>query len=392
MIFRPVLQSLCAGAVVLAAGVTSIAPSAALAPHPGQRPPGSTRESGSRAPALPDQVSALSWVVADATTGDVLASKDAHRRLPPASTLKTLFALTVLPHLPPRLLHTVTRADLAGVGKGSSRIGVAEGRAYRVDDLWRGVFLSPGGDAVHVLASLNGGWRKTRDEMRRRAVQLGAEDTRVMSPDGDDIPGQYSSAFDLAVFGRTGLGDPAFARYCSMSSTEFPGGLDSSGRAGAPFEVRNTNRLLVGSRDVSPYPGLIGVKNGYTAKAGNTLIAAAHRGSHTLIVTVMNPQDSSVYEDARALLDWGFEASGKVRPTGSLRPAIARTTTVTATGPEQPDAGQPDAGQLGPAGSPAVSHHSTIKKASTVGGFAAVGALLVSLSASLWLLRRRMRR
>lgn len=366
---------------MVATSVAAIAPCAALAPQPGVGRPGATG-GGAGAPALPGQVSALSWVVADATTGDVLASKDSHRRLPPASTLKTLFALTVLPHLPAQKLHTVTSADLNGLGEGSSQVGVVEGRAYRVDDLWRGVFLRSGGDAVHVLASMNGGWQKTTDEMRERAAQLGARDTHVMSPDGYDTPGQYSSAFDLAVFGRTGLADPAFARYCSTSLAKFPGGLDRTGRAGAPFEIQNTNRLLAGTPDVSPYPGLIGVKNGYTTEAGNTLIAAAHRGSRTLIVTVMNPQEGTVYEDARALLDWGFAASGRVRPTGSLRPAVATTTTGSAPGPAQP-----------PQGAALVaSHHSTTKKASTLGGIAAVGALLVSLSASLWLMRRRMRR
>lgn len=69
------------------------------------------------------------------------------------------------------------------------------------------------------------------------------------------------------------------------------------------------------------YPGLLGVKNGYTSNAGNTLIAAARRDGRTLLVTVMNPQSGGgfeVYEEARELLDWGFAASGKVDPVGSL--------------------------------------------------------------------------
>lgn len=106
---------------MLAAGVTAIAPSAALAPLPGTRPLGGRTGQGAAAPALPEQVSALSWVVADASTGDVLASKDAHRHLPPASTLKTLFALTVLPHLPSQQLHAVTSADLDGLGEEAAR-------------------------------------------------------------------------------------------------------------------------------------------------------------------------------------------------------------------------------------------------------------------------------
>jgi D-alanyl-D-alanine carboxypeptidase (penicillin-binding protein 5/6) len=77
---------------------------------------------------------------------------------------------------------------------------------------------------------------------------------------------------------------------------------------------------------VDPYPGTVGVKNGYTSKAGHTLIAAARRGGRTLVVTVLNPQDggsTTVYEEARSLMDWGFRAAGRVRPVGSLEPPVA---------------------------------------------------------------------
>jgi D-alanyl-D-alanine carboxypeptidase (penicillin-binding protein 5/6) len=266
------------------------------------------------APRVPT-ASALSWLVADARTGEVLAARHAHRRLPPASTLKTLFALTVLPVLPGGVRHTVREDELTGIGPGSSLVGVAEGRAYRVSDLWHGVFLSSGNDAVRVLAELSGGWRSTAARMQAKARSLGARDTRVLSPDGYDTPGQVSSAYDLAVFGRAGLRNPEFARYCGTVEARFPGG----GRWRYP--IRNTNRLLTGSDGVDRYRGLIGVKNGYTSNAGHTLVAAARRGGHTLVVTVMNPQEGggfAVYEEARELLDWGFAAAGRVAPVGSL--------------------------------------------------------------------------
>jgi D-alanyl-D-alanine carboxypeptidase (penicillin-binding protein 5/6) len=89
----------------------------------------------------------------------------------------------------------------------------------------------------------------------------------------------------------------------------------------------NTNRLLTGADGVGRYPGLIGVKNGYTSNAGYTLIAAARHEGRTLLVTVMNPQSDdgqAVYEEARELLDWGFDAvGGGVRPVGSLLPPSA---------------------------------------------------------------------
>ncbi|MFF8594152.1 D-alanyl-D-alanine carboxypeptidase family protein [Streptomyces sp. NPDC015220] len=266
------------------------------------------------APGTPD-VSALSWLVADAGTGEVLAAHDAHEKLPPASTLKTLFALTVLPAFPGGLRHTVSGAELAGIGPGSSLVGVVEGHTYQVADLWRGVFLNSGNDAVHVLAALNGGWDRTARQMQARARALGALDTHVVSPDGYDADGQVSSAYDLAVFGRAGLRNADFARYCSTVDAFFPGG------DGGTYGIANTNRLLTGADGVARYPGLIGIKNGYTSNAGNTLVAAAHRAGRTLVVTVMNPQVGNglqVYEEARRLLDWGFAAAGHVDPVGSL--------------------------------------------------------------------------
>ncbi|MFG2573903.1 D-alanyl-D-alanine carboxypeptidase family protein [Streptomyces sp. NPDC048481] len=281
------------------------------------------------APEVPD-VSALSWLVSDAESGEVLAASNAHRALPPASTLKTLFALTVLPVLPGELQHRVSPEELTGIGPGSSLVGVAEGHTYRISDLWRGVFLNSGNDAVHVLAHLSGGWDATAGRMQAKARSLGALDTHVRSPDGYDTPGQVSSAYDLTVFGREGLRNPDFARYCATAEAQFPGDGDGS------YGIANTNRLLTGADGVEAYPGLIGIKNGYTSNAGNTLVAAARRGGRTLVVTVMNPQAGggfTVYEEARKLLDWGFAAAGHVDPVGSLDALRARPGPHPRSGP-----------------------------------------------------------
>jgi D-alanyl-D-alanine carboxypeptidase (penicillin-binding protein 5/6) len=327
---------------VCVVGALALAPSAAVArtgtdpgaPRPtASKPPplyrpGTQVRPRAGAPEVPTDVSALSWLVADARTGAVLAAHDAHLKLPPASTLKTLFALTVLPTLPGGIRHTVKDAELQGIGDGSSLVGVAEGHTYQVADLWRGVFLNSGNDAVHVLAAMNGGWQTTAARMQAKARSLGALDTHVISPDGYDSPGQVSSAYDLAVFGRAGLRNPEFARYCSTAEATFPGD-------GYAYQIENTNRLLTGADGVAPYPGLIGVKNGYTSHAGNTLVAAARRGGRTLVVTVMNPQAGggfTVYEEARSLLDWGFAAAGHVDPVGTL----LDTRAVRAAGPAAP--------------------------------------------------------
>ncbi|WP_343997197.1 serine hydrolase [Streptomyces thermocarboxydovorans] len=317
-----------------------------------------------KAPELPE-LSARAWLVADARSGDVLAARNAHRKLPPASTLKTLFALTVLPSLPAGIRHTVSEKELRGIGPGSSLVGVAEDRTYRVADLWNGVFLNSGNDAVHVLAALNGGWRVTAERMEAKARALGARDTWVKSPDGYDTPGQVSSAFDLAVFGRAGLKNPEFARYCKKRFALFPARDGSSS-----YPIRNTNRLLTGADDVEPYKGLIGIKNGYTSHAGHTLVAAARRDGRTLVATVMNPQEGgahAVYEEARELLDWGFAAAGRVDPVGSLDALRDKPLTGPEAGP-------------GPARAGALDDGGRVGAAWAVAGAALLGGAVVGVS------------
>ncbi|WP_405483891.1 D-alanyl-D-alanine carboxypeptidase family protein [Streptomyces sp. NBC_00009] len=290
------------------------------------------------APGTPDapDVSALSWTVTDVGTGNLLAAKAPHLRLAPASTLKTLFALALLPQLPAATEHTAVTADIDDVAPGSSLVGVHEGTSYTVGDLWRGVFLSSGNDAVHTLARLNGGMDLTLARMQATANRLGAHDTSVRSADGFDTPGQYSSAYDLSLFAKAGLQNPDFRRYCGTKSAQFPaaGGPDS-------FGIQNTNRLLVGSHGVEPYPGLIGVKNGYTSEAGNTLVAAATRHNRTILITIMNPQDNSanaVYEESRELLDWGFDAAPQAVTAGQLRESASPAA------PRHPEAAHHGAG------------------------------------------------
>ncbi|MEY9876510.1 D-alanyl-D-alanine carboxypeptidase (penicillin-binding protein 5/6) [Streptacidiphilus sp. MAP12-33] len=342
-------------------------------------------QKGAGAPALPGGLSALSWMVSDADTGQVLAAQNPHWALPPASTLKTLFADTVLPKFPQDATHKVVESDFDGMGAGSSEVGVMPGQTYSVSDLWLGVFLRSGNDAVHVLAAMNGGVASTVQQMQTQADTLGAKDTHVVSPDGYDMPGQVSSAYDLTLFARDGLKNPVFAKFCSTAIAKFPGGPSTKGK---PFEIDNTNRLLTGFDGVGHYTGLLGVKNGYTTNAGNTLIEAARRDGHTLLVTVMNPQSHAydeVYHEARALLDWGFAADGHTAPIGTLDATKSTSTDAThpttAARPGGTSAGTWPAAASKPAGS-----------STTTYAAAGVAAVLLAGTAGTVVVRRRRRR
>ncbi len=299
--------------------------------------PGTQVDPKAGAPALPRELSGKSWLVADAESGDVLASHNAHWQLPPASTLKMLFADTLLPKMPKTKTHKVQLSDLEGMGEGSSLVGVKENYTYSVHDLWLGVFLRSGNDAVHVLSAMNGGVPATVREMQAHAKHLNARDTHVVTPDGYDEKGQVSSAYDLTLFARSGLQKADFREYCSTATAQFPGTFEKGKKKRSSFGIQNTNRLLTGF-GVEPYKGIAGVKNGNTTNAGATFTGVAQRGSRVLLVTVMNPQEkeaNEVYKETARLFDWGFKAAGSVNPVGTLvRPG--------APGASHPSAGGED--------------------------------------------------
>ncbi len=356
--------------------------------------PGTQVDLAGGAPVLPKDLTARSWIVADAETGDVLAAHNAHWRLAPASTLKMLFADTLLPKWPKSTKHEVAPSDLAGVGAGSSMVGIKEKETYTVHDLWLGVFLRSGNDAVHVLSAMNGGVQKTVAEMNAHAEELQALDTTVVTPDGYDAPGQVSSAYDLTLFARSGLQKKDFREYASTVRTKFPGETqkDKKGQTSREsFEIQNTNRLLAGDSDVEVYPGIAGVKNGHTTNAGNTFTGVAEQGGKVLLVTVMNPakdEHNEVYKETARLFDWGFAAAGKVKPVGELVPPRS-----AAQASAQPDAsasgeaggtGKAAAGTQPVAGAPASDSSGGIGVAAGI-----TAGVLVLLAGGAWLINRR---
>ncbi|HEY3926089.1 MAG TPA: hypothetical protein VGL75_16110 [Acidothermaceae bacterium] len=266
------------------------------------------------APALPG-ITATSFVVADADTGDVLAAKNAHAKLAPASTLKTLTALTVIPLLPTNLPVVAGRDAPSTDG---TKAGIVAGTTYTVDNLFTAMLMMSANDAAVALADANGNLPDTLAQMNTLAAHLQADDTVAMTPDGLDAKGQSSSAYDLALIFRAGLSVPQFLHYLSLKTAPFPA------PKGQTFQIQTHDRLL------TSYPGMLGGKNGYTVAADASYVGAAQRGGHTIIVSVMRDQPN-FWPEVQALLNWGFAADGHVTPVGELVSPLAPPTPVFAT-------------------------------------------------------------
>ncbi len=318
---RPILAtaSAAAAAAVAAALVASAAVPASAAdgePIGGPLLTGAGVIVQSGAAPLPDIV-AETWLLADATDGTVLAAKGPHILRPPASTLKTLTALTLLPRLQPTAI--VVGSDRAAT-TGGAHVGIAPGQRYTVQDLFYGLMLPSGNDAAIALSEANGGVRRTVREMNAVARALQANDTVAKTPNGLHRPGQVSSAYDLALIARAGLARPDFARIVRTKTYEFPS------KGGGTHTIVNQNRLLMGG-----YRGTVGVKTGFTTEAGRTFVGAATRKGHTLIFVGMGITEHSAAAAAKALT-WGFKNLGRITPIGTL--VAPATAPAAAASPE----------------------------------------------------------
>lgn len=300
----------------------------------------------------PPKVRDVAWLIADADTGDVLAAKAAHAHLLPASTIKALTAVALLPKIPPDAVHRATASDASADG---TKVGLVPGRAYTGKQLFQALIMASANDAAYALADANGGRAETVAELNARARELGAHDTVVKDPSGLDAPGQRSSAYDLALIGRAALADPAFVRYATTREADFPGKRDKKTKKRKKYVIGNHNRLLYN------YPGTIGVKNGFTTVAHRTFIGAARRGGKTYLVTEMYGLDSG-WRPPAELLDWAFDHGSEVTPVGRLVqpgevPALpspsANPSTSTSTSPSPSTSTAPtSSAALAPAGSP----------------------------------------
>jgi D-alanyl-D-alanine carboxypeptidase (penicillin-binding protein 5/6) len=303
----------------------------------------------------PPEVYDVSYVVADLDTGEVLAAKSPHAWLRPASTLKTLTALTLMPRLDPRRVVVAGQdaQDAAG-----SRVGILAGNRYPVSSLFDAMLMFSANDAVYALADAAGGYEATVELMNVKAREVGAHDTLTVDPSGLDDGAQRSSAYDLALIGRDAMRLPAFRATITKRDSVFPGGKDKRGKVWPAFHVYNINELL------QHYPGAVGIKPGRTDRAQHTFIGAATRGGRTLVVTQMGSITGS-WKPTAALLDWGFANADRVTPVGRLvEPGEAAAPAAAPELPELPTGGATGAG----AGAGALSGTSETGTPSPVAG------------------------
>ena len=275
-----------------------------------------------KAKPLPKGISARGWVIADLDTGDLLAARNPHGRYPPASTLKWLTALTLLPKLDK---HKRVVCSYADVDVDGTRVGLVQNGRYSVDLLFQAMLMASGNDAANTLARVAGSVPSTVAAMNATARSIQAYDTHAATPSGLDGPHQLTSAYDLALIGRADLARADFRKYTAQKLGTIP----AQGTKYHSFQFANDDKLLYN------YPGAFGGKNGFTDAAHHSFIGAAKHGDRRLIVTMMygEHKPDNISAQAGRLLDWGFALPRTAAPVGSLVAAAGTAGTPSASAP-----------------------------------------------------------
>lgn len=250
----------------------------------------------------PPEVTCKACIVVD-DHGEVLFRRAAGEARPNASTTKMVTALVVRREA--ELDEEVVLSPTAAAA-GPTLLDLPTGGGYTVAELLHALLLASSNQAAVALAEhVSGSVGRFVRLMNAFARRLGAGDTAFVTPHGLDTPGHYSSAADLALIGRRLLRDPTLSRIVRKPDATIVGPR-------GPIELENRNLLL------ETYKGASGIKTGFTALAGNVLVASATRSGRTLVAVAMGSVDATV--DAEALLDFGFARLRR----GVMVPAAAR--------------------------------------------------------------------
>ena len=232
--------------------------------------------------------SASSAILMDAGSGRVLYEQNAREPRLIASITKLMTALVAL-ESGHELNEPVTiQPEWAGV-EGSS-IYLRAGEQVALETLLYGMLLRSGNDAALAVAGCCGGTVEAFvDRMNETAQRLGMKDSHFANPNGLNAEGHYSSAYDMALLAKACLENETLAKIVSTKTITL-----------GTRTFTNHNKLLW------RYEGCVGMKTGYTEKAGRTLVSAAQREGMTLVCVTLNDGDD--WNDHMALFDHGFAA------------------------------------------------------------------------------------
>jgi len=233
-------------------------------------------------------VSASGAVLLDAASGRVLWEHNAHEKRYIASITKLMTALVVMES--GHTLDEMVDIRREYTGAEGSSMYLREGERLSLETLMYGLLLASGNDAALAVAGYCAGSVEAFvAQMNRKAARLGMTNTKFLNPSGLTQEGHVSTASDMARLAAACMQDETIAKIVATRS------ITIGGRT-----FTNHNKLLW------RYEGCVGMKTGYTQRAGRTLISCARRDGRLLVAVTLNAPDD--WQDHTKMLDYGFSA------------------------------------------------------------------------------------
>jgi D-alanyl-D-alanine carboxypeptidase (penicillin-binding protein 5/6) len=225
----------------------------------------------------------------DASTGEILFSKNPNRRLPPASTTKLMTAIVAM--------ENADLSNVVTISKNASRTapskkGFKEGDRVSIEGLLYAALLESANDAAVALAeAIAGSEKRFVSLMNQKTLSIGASNTKFINSNGLPGPGQYTTASDLSKILNCVMTFPKLREIIGTPEAQI------STETGKIFYLRSTDRLLWSDEKV------IGGKTGYTRKAGHCFVCAAQSETKTILVAVLgSPSRKILWADTQKLI------------------------------------------------------------------------------------------
>lgn len=242
--------------------------------------------------------SAKSAILLEASTGEIIFEKNSHEKLHPASMTKMMSMLLILESIDKGVINwdDMVTVSANASGMGGSQILLETNEQMSVHDLFKGIAVASGNDAVVAMAEKIAGSEQVFVEMmNKRAQELGLTDTNFKNCHGLDDANHYSSAADMAKIALELVKHEKLFEFTSIYEDYLRENTDRK------FWLVNTNKL------VRFYSGADGLKTGYTKEAGYCLTATAKKNNMRIIAVVMGEPDSTTRtSEVSAMLDYAF--------------------------------------------------------------------------------------
>lgn len=240
---------------------------------------------------------AKSVILIEASTGDILYERNSHEKLPPASMTKMMSMLLIMESIDKGIIKwdDIVTVSSNASSMGGSQILLETGEEMTVEDLFKGIAVASGNDAVVALAEyIAGSVEEFVNMMNDKAKELNLNDTYFKNPHGLNDTNHYSSAYDMSVIAKELAKHEDVFKYTSIYEDYLREGTQKK------LWLVNTNKL------VRFYKGVDGLKTGYTEEAGYCLTATANKGFRVIAVVMGEPSSELRNKEVSEMLDYAY--------------------------------------------------------------------------------------